>query len=125
MKIAIPTEGVNVFQHFGKSENLTIVEVENSQIKAKSVISTEGNQHGQLPVFLASKGVDVVIAGGMGEGAKQRLISNGIEIISGVTGEIDQVVNKFIDGSLESGNAGCSGHGHEHHGESGCNCGNH
>jgi predicted Fe-Mo cluster-binding NifX family protein len=73
MKIAIPTEGADIFQHFGKSENLTIVEIENSEIKNKSVINTEGNQHGQLPAFLASKGINTVIAGGMGDGARERL----------------------------------------------------
>jgi predicted Fe-Mo cluster-binding NifX family protein len=106
---------------------LTIAEIENSEIKSKTVVSTEGNQHGQLPVFLVSKGINVVIAGGIGEGARQSLASKGIEIISGVTGNIDETIKLFLNGSLKSSNTGCAGHGHshEHHGGSGCNCGNH
>ncbi len=132
VKIAIATEGSSVSAHFGKCETFTIAEVEASKVKNKSVISTEGNQHGLLPGFLASQGVELVIAGGMGEGARQNLADNGIEIISGISGSIDEAVEAFIKGELVSTNAGCSGHehghdhehGHEHgHGEHGCSCG--
>lgn len=54
MKIAIATEGNNISSHFGKCERFTVVEIENKSIKSKEVVSTEGNQHGLLPSFLAS-----------------------------------------------------------------------
>lgn len=128
MKIAIPTEGTNVSSHFGKCENFTLVEIENSKVKSKTLISTEGNQHGLLPAFLASHGVNIVIAGGMGEGAKNNLVSSNIEIITGASGDIDQVIREYMAGALKTADAGCSGHHHSHgheHGEGGCNCGNH
>jgi len=128
MKIAIPTEEANVSSHFGKCENFTIVEIQNSEIKSKVNVNTAGNQHGLLPTFLASHGVNVVIAGGMGEGARQNLISNNIEIIAGVSGNIDEVINSFLNGNLESKGTGCSGHDHTDggsHGAGWCNCGNH
>lgn len=125
MKIAIATEGTNVSGHFGKCENFTIVEIENSNVKSKAVINASGNQHGLLPAFLASNNVNVVIAGGMGEGARQNLISNNIEIISGASGNIEEVISAYLNGSLKSNDSGCSGHEHSHdHGEGGCNCGN-
>lgn len=126
MKIAIPTEGTNVSGHFGKCENFTIVEVENSEVKSNTVVSTLGNQHGLLPAFLVSHHVDVVIAGGMGDGARQNLISNNIQIISGISGNIEDAVKAYINGSLKSTDSGCSGHAHSHghsHGEGGCSCG--
>lgn len=49
---------------------------------------------------------------------------NGIEIISGVSGNVDEAINAYINGSVKSSNAGCSGHEHSH-GEGGCNCGHH
>jgi len=128
MKIAVATEGTNISGHFGKCENFTIAEIENSHVKNKVVINTLGNQHGLLPAFLASHNVNVVIAGGMGEGAKQNLISNSIEIISGVSGNIDEAINAYMNGSLKSSDAGCSGHDHSqgHSQEEGsCNCGQH
>ncbi|HEY5587192.1 MAG TPA: iron-sulfur cluster carrier protein MrpORP [Ruminiclostridium sp.] len=122
MKIAIASEGTNVSSHFGKCENFTIVEIENSQVKSKAIINTEGNQHGLLPTFLASRGVNIVVAGGMGEGARQNLVSNNIEIISGVSGDIDEAISAYMEGSLKSSDVGCSGHEHSH-GDGGCNCG--
>jgi predicted Fe-Mo cluster-binding NifX family protein len=126
MKIAIATEGTNVSGHFGKCENFTIVELENSEVKSKTEISTIGNQHGLLPSFLASHDVNLVIAGGMGEGARNNLISNNIEIISGISGSIDGVIDTYLGGNLKSTNTGCSGHDHSHgheHGDGGCSCG--
>ncbi|MDP4181780.1 MAG: P-loop NTPase [Bacillota bacterium] len=128
MKIAIATEGPNVSAHFGKCENFTIAEIENSKVKSKVVVNTMGNQHGLLPDFLLSHNVNVVISGGMGGGAKQNLMSKGIEIITGASGSIDEVINLFLSGDLKSNNAGCAGHEHSHghsDGGSGCNCGNH
>lgn len=128
MKMAIPTEGTNVSSHFGKCENFTIVEIEDSTIKTKECISTVGHQHGLLPAFLVSHGVNAVIAGGMGEGARENLVKNNIEIISGASGDIDQAINAYLDGSLKSVDTGCAGHGHSHgheHGEGGCSCGGH
>jgi predicted Fe-Mo cluster-binding NifX family protein len=126
MKIAVATEGTSVSGHFGKCENFTIAEIENSGVKSKVVVSTLGNQHGLLPAFLASHDVNVVIAGGMGEGARQNLVSNGIKIISGVSGNIDEIIKTYLNGNLKSTNVGCVGHEHSHgHGEGGCSCGHH
>jgi predicted Fe-Mo cluster-binding NifX family protein len=124
MKIAIATEGTNVSGHFGKCENFTIAEIENAEVKGKTILSTEGNQHGLLPAFLASHAVSLVIVGGMGDGARQKLIANDIEIVSGASGSVDAAINAYLDGSLKSNDAGCSDHGHSHsHGEGGCTCG--
>lgn len=126
LKIAIPTDGTNISSHFGKCENFTIFDIENSVIKSKTSISTEGNLHGLLPTFLSIKGVNAVIVEGMGDGARNNLIKNKIEIISGVSGDIDQAISSYLEGALESTNTGCAGHSHEHnHGEGGCNCGQH
>lgn len=124
LKIAIPTEGSSLSSHFGKCENFTIIEIENSKIKSKTVINTEGNQHELLPAFLKKQGVNLVIAGGMGEGARSNLLSNNIKILSGSSGSIDDVIALFLAGELKSSDTGCSGHDHDH-GEGGCNCGNH
>jgi len=62
----------------------------------------------------------------MGEGARQNLISNSIEIISGVSGNINDVIKEYLSGNLKSTEEGCPGHGGQHeHGSHGCNCGSH
>lgn len=130
IKLAIATEGNQVSSHFGKCENFTLVEIQNSAVKGRTVINTAGNQHGLLPDFLAAHGVNTVISGGMGDGARQKLIAKNIQIYSGVSGEIDTIIDSYIHGKLESNDTGCSEHGHEHshhhgHESGGCSCGNH
>lgn len=126
MRIAIASEGANVSGHFGKCEYFTIVEIEDSGVKSKDIVNTKGHQHGLLPAFLVSHNVDVVIAGGMGEGARRNLTSNGIEIITGISSSIDEAIREYLNGNMKSSNTGCGGHNHSRdHGESGCSCGHH
>ncbi|PYG89926.1 Mrp family chromosome partitioning ATPase [Ruminiclostridium sufflavum DSM 19573] len=102
LKIAIPTDGTNISLHFGKCEDFTVFDIENSVIKSKTMLSTEGNLHGLLPTFLSVKGINAVIADSMGDGAKNNLIKNNIEIISGVSGDIDQAINAYLEGTLQA-----------------------
>ncbi len=102
LRVAIPTDGTNIASQFGKCENFTVFDIENNNIKNKSTISTEGNLHGLLPTFLSVKGVKAVIIDGIGDGAKNNLIKNNIEVISGVSGDIDHAISAYLDGTLTS-----------------------
>lgn len=53
MKIAIPYESGMVFQHFGHTAEFKFYEVENGQVTASEVVSTNGQGHGALVGFLA------------------------------------------------------------------------
>lgn len=102
LRVAIPTDGATIASQFGKCENFTIFDIENNIIKNKYNISTEGNLHGLLPTFLSVKGVKAVIVDGINEGAKNNLIKNSIEVISGVSGDIDVAIGAYLDGALTS-----------------------
>ncbi len=68
----------------------------------------------------------MVVVGGMGEGARQKLASNNIEVITGASGKIEDVINAYMNGTLKSSGTGCSEHDHSHgheHGDGGCSCG--
>ena len=47
MKIAIPYENGMVFQHFGHTAEFKFYEVENGQVTASEVVSTNGQGHGR------------------------------------------------------------------------------
>ena len=68
MKIAIPYENGQVFQHFGRSAQFKFYEAENGQLLRTEVIPTNGQGHGALAGFLAQSGVDTLICGGIGGG---------------------------------------------------------
>lgn len=124
MKIAVTYDNGQVFQHFGHTEQFKIYEVENGQIVSAEVVDTNGQGHGALGGFLAEQGVNVLICGGIGGGARNALAAAGIQLFGGACGDADAQVASFLAGSLNyDPDVMCSHHG-EGHGE-GHNCGGH
>ena len=119
MKIAVTYENGEVFQHFGKTETFKIYEIEAGMIEACEVIGTDGAGHEALAEFLANKGVNVVICGGLGDGAQAALAEAGIEVISGAEGNANAAVSAYLKGELVSKGVNCDHHDHEHE-EEGC-----
>ena len=115
-RIAIPTEGTSVSEHFGRCPHFTIVDVDQGSVVKKESISNPEHQPGMLPSFLKGRGVACVIARGMGNRATQLFAQAGIEIIVGVSGSVDEVIQQFIGGSLEGSGEPCPGEGHGHAG---------
>ena len=107
MRIAISTDGKSVSAHFGRCPSFTVLEIEGSKLVKKEIIDNPGHHPGFLPEFLREKGVGCIIAGGMGQRAQELFVKAGIETIMGITGEIDEVTNKILDGTLEGGESLC------------------
>jgi len=107
MKIAISTDSGNVSQHFGRCPQFTIVEIEGSKIIKKEVIDNPGHRTGFLPNFLNEQGVNYVITGGAGFRAQEFFNEFGIELITGIQGKIDDVIEQLIKGTLKGGESLC------------------
>ena len=118
MKIAVTYDNGEVFQHFGKTENFKVYEVEDNKIISSEVISSNGSGHGALAGVLADQGVDVLICGGLGGGAQTALAEAGIEVCAGAAGDTDKAVQDYLDGTLEDAGVTC-----DHHLEEGHSCG--
>ena len=124
MKIAIPYENGQVFQHFGHSAQFKLYTAEEGRITGAEVVSTDGQGHGALVGFLVRNGVNVLLCGGIGGGAKTALAQAGIQLYGGVTGSADQAVADLLAGKLVFlPDVLCTHHG-EGHGE-GHSCGEH
>ena len=122
MKIAIPYENGQVFQHFGHSAQFKLYTAEEGRITGAEVVSTDGQGHGALVGFLVRNGVNVLLCGGIGGGAQMALDQAGIQLYGGVSGSADEAVATFLSGQLNyNPNVMCSHHGH---GE-GHTCGDH
>ena len=122
MKIAVPFDNGEVFQHFGHTENLKLYEIEAGQIVSSEIIGTNGSGHEALASFLASLSVSVLLCGGIGAGAQAALADAGIEICSGAQGDADAAVTAYLNGELTSAGVNCDHH-HEHGDEDSCGCG--
>ena len=121
MKIAVTYDNGNVFQHFGKTENFKVYEVEDNKVVSSEVIGSNGTGHGALAGLLAEQGIDVLICGGIGGGAQTALAEAGIQLCSGAQGNTDEVVEAYLKGELVSTGVNCD---HHHH-EDGHSCGSH
>lgn len=122
MKIAVTYENGQVFQHFGHTEQFKVYDVEDGKIISSEIVDTNGQGHGALAGFLFGGGVDVLICGGIGGGARNALAEAGIQLYPGATGDADAQVESFLKGQLVyDPDTMCSHHSHEE----GHSCGEH
>ena len=121
MKIAVTYDNGNIFQHFGRTEQFKVYEVEDNKVVSSEVIGSNGVGHGALAGLLADRSVDVLICGGLGGGAQAALAEAGVEVCAGAEGDADQAVEAYLKGELVSTGANCD---HHHH-EDGHSCGGH
>lgn len=119
MRIAAAYENGNIFQHFGRTENFKVYDVEDGKIVSSQVIGSDGAGHGALAGLLADRAIDVLICGGLGAGAQNALMEAGVTVVAGAEGDADQAVLAYLRGELVSTGANC-----DHH-EEGHSCGQH
>ena len=110
VKIAISTSQNEVFPHFGRAPEFTFITIdeENKKVIKKEVLSNPGHTIGSIPQFINDQGAKYMISGGMGHRAQAFFNQFGIETIVGISGNINDVIKKILDGTLESGESICS-----------------
>jgi predicted Fe-Mo cluster-binding NifX family protein len=122
MKIAVPVTSENfIDSHFGHCEYYSVYDIsENNEIT--DIITIQSPQgcgcKSNIASTLASEGVKVMLAGGIGGGAINVLNNSGIEVIRGCSGKADEVVKLFIAGLVTDSGNSCQQH------ESNHQCGN-
>lgn len=120
MKIAVTCDGNEVFQHFGRTPEFCIYTVEAGKVAGMEKMQTPAEGHGALVGFLKEHGVNVLICGGIGGGAVNRLREAGIAIYAGASGDVEQQVKSYLTGQLQpTDSAECGEHAHGH------SCGDH
>ena len=107
MKVAISTDGEVVSAHFGRCPSFTIIEIEDSKLISREVIDNPGHHPGFLPQFLRKNGVGAIVAGGMGQRALDLFAQVGIEVVVGISGSIDEVIDEIVKGTLKGGESLC------------------
>lgn len=105
----------NVFQHFGKTQNFKIYEIEDGKIVSSKVIDNGGFSHHDLVGYLKGFGVELLILGNRGQGAIDALKNGGLNEIPGVTGSADEAAEQYAAGSLRGNPDAKCAHDHGHH----------
>ncbi len=117
MKIAVPTKENNrIDDHFGHCEFYSIFTVsdENEIIEKQTLESPQGcGCKSNIAYDLADMNVKIMLAGGIGEGAINKLASQNIQVIRNCKGDVNELVTEYLAGKLVDGGSNCASHGHE------------
>ena len=120
MKLCIPTEGNEgmeaiISEHFGSAPYFTIADTESNKIEIIDNLDKH-HAHGmcQPTSSLTGKDVDIVISGGMGGRAIQKLNQDNIKTFIAVCGTVEEIIWQYKNNLLEELNSqnACAHHGH-------------
>lgn len=113
MTIAVPSRQELVDDHFGHCEAFTLFTVDDH----KTIVSQElfappagcGCKSSLIPDLVA-KGVNVLVAGHMGQGAVDKLRQSGIQVCRGASGPVKEAVQAWLEGRLQDRQEVCLSH---------------
>lgn len=104
-----------ISMHFGRCPFYTMVDIDGGEIVTVSVVDNPYfNNHtpGAVPHFINTQNANVIIAGGMGPRAIDLFNGFGIEVATGIGGQVENVLKAYLEGKVQ-GIVPCS-HDHEH-----------
>ena len=113
MKIAVPSQGGLVDEHFGHCKEFLVFAVSADRTLAieATIPSAEGcGCKSGVAGTLARAGVTHLVAGNMGEGAVRVLAAQGIEVVRGASGDAGKAALAFAEGRFADSGRGCAGH---------------
>jgi predicted Fe-Mo cluster-binding NifX family protein len=105
MRIAIPIHGNRVMPRFGCTREILIADIEDGNVLATKLIAA-GIQ--AVHRLLATERVSILICGGIHPRFQQVLQEQNIEIIWGVVGEWQEVLQAYLRGTLQHDKTVCS-----------------
>lgn len=108
MRFAVPTNDRKLCAHFGHCAEFAIIDVENNTIVNESYITPPPHEPGLLPGWLHERGVNRIIAGGMGQRAQQLFAEKDVNVTTGAMGECPrEIVENYLNGTLTTGANTC------------------
>lgn len=114
MKIAIPTQDNGLIDnHFGHCQFYTIYTVsdEKKVIGITTLPSPKGcGCKSNIASTLQEIGVSVMLAGGIGQGAINKLNEHNIEVVRNCTGLVDELIVNYLAGKVIDSGDVCNHH---------------
>ena len=119
MKIAIPVWGNRMSPVVDTSSRLRVVEVAGNQERGRSETELQTQDLSRRCIRIRNLGVNVLICGAITGHLVRLLRASGVEVIPGISGDPDEVLTAYLDGTLASPRflmPGCKAlhHGQEH-----------
>jgi predicted Fe-Mo cluster-binding NifX family protein len=106
MKVAVPVFKNRVSPRIDVSDGLFIYEIQKGAIKQKVKYPLVFDYPAELVAFLQKKGIKKIICGGCPHFFARSLLLSGFELLSGLSGDSEQVMNLLVEGKLDNIPAG-------------------
>jgi ATP-binding protein involved in chromosome partitioning len=107
-RVAFPTsDRKTVDSHFGHAKEFAFANIEGGKIVSVEYLTPPPHEPGVIPKFVSENGADVIITGGMGARAVGMFEQAEVEVILGVSGSIDAVLEAWLEGKIESTGSAC------------------
>ncbi len=116
MNIAIPVHGNRVMPRFGCTREILIVAVENGKVISKKRLPVTQEMFFSLPDFFGAEQVSMMMCGGIHPRFQQAIQEQNIELIWGLIGEWQEIVQAYLNGTLQSNPALCLHRDHSYKG---------
>ena len=126
MRIAISADNNDgldsiVSPHFGRCPYFVLVDMEGQEVKNVGAVTNPyywNHRPGQVPAFINSHSVNIMLTGGMGRRAIMFFEQCGIQPVTGAAGTVRQSLQRYLGGALQDA-APCResvqhAHGHDH-----------
>jgi predicted Fe-Mo cluster-binding NifX family protein len=109
MRIAISADNNDgldsiVSPHFGRCPYFVLVDLQGQEVQAIAAIDNPyygSHQPGQVPAFISSHNVNVMLTGGMGGRAIMFFDQFGIQAVTGAAGTVRQSLERYLGGGLQ------------------------
>ena len=112
MKIAFPARDGQIDPHFGGCEYFIVMTVENNKIQNEERLDPPAGCGCKSDIVstLAQMGVNVMLAGNMGQGAVNVLSNHGIQVIRGCSGDPKNAAEQWLAGNISDSLVVCIDH---------------
>lgn len=118
MKIAVPTKENNqIDAHFGHCEFYRIYTVsdDNKVISEERMESPQGcGCKSNIAEVFEKEGIKLMLAGGIGDGAINKLSTHGVNVIRNCEGDVTEIIERYLAGEVKDGGSNCAAHSHGH-----------
>lgn len=101
MKVAIPRFRERVAPCFEYSATITIFTIEQGKVVSQCDFALQSSVALDRVRLLRDQEVDVLICGGVQESFEDLVKARGIEVLSWVSGEVEDLLKRFIKGKLK------------------------
>lgn len=116
MKIAVPVKENNqIDAHFGHCAFYSIytISAQNEIVSNVRMDSPQGcGCKSNIAEVFEKEGVKIMLAGGIGDGAINKLQAHGVNVIRNCEGNVNQLVVNYLAGKVKDGGNNCASHSH-------------